>query len=172
MAKEWAVYAKPPFARPGHLLDYLGRYVKRVAISNDRILSLINGQVRFRYRDYADGNKRKVMRLDADEFIRRFVQHILSADFCKVRYYGILATRNRTTRLRKCHELLGSELQRRAKLNWEAIYEEITGQPPNRCADCGGPFLVVDCFLPARSPPWANAVLIKPLAPALHSLTA
>ncbi len=73
--------------------------------------------------------------------------------FYKVRYYGLLATRNRTTRLRKCHELLGSELQRQARLNWEVLYEEVTGQPPNQCTDCGGPLLVVDYFLPARSPP-------------------
>jgi len=168
MAKEWVVYAKPPFAGPGHLLGYLGRYVKRVAISNDRILSLTDGKVHFRYRDYADGNKRKVMRLAADEFIRRFVQHILPSGFCKVRYYGILATRNRTTRLRKCHELLGSELQRRAKLSWEALYEAVTGQPPNRCADCGGPLLVIDYFLPARAPPWHSPGPPAPSALALH----
>lgn len=172
MAKEWVVYAKPPFAGPRHLLGYLGRYVKRIAISNDRILSLANGRVRFRYRDYADGNKQKVMCLKADEFIRRFVQHILPSGFCKVRYYGLLATRNRTTRLGKCHELLGSELQRRAKLNWEALYEEVTGQPPNRCTDCGGLLLIVNYSLPARSPPWSKPVLPQPSTPALHPQTA
>jgi len=91
-AKPWVVYAKQPFAGPQQVLDYLGRYTHRVAISNHRLLGLTDTEVRFRYKDYAHGNRRKVMALPAAEFIRRFLLHVLPAGFMRIRHYGILPT--------------------------------------------------------------------------------
>lgn len=172
MRTEWVVYAKPPFSGPDKLLNYLGRYVKRVAISNQRILGLRQGRVRFAYRDYADRDRRKVMELDVQEFIRRFVQHILPGGFCKVRYYGILATRNRQTRLARCHALLCSEYARRAPAAWRDLYRELTGRDPLVCAHCGsGILVVVDWLKPPRAPP--ESPTAKSFTPhPLHTLAA
>ena len=93
--RDWVVYAKPPFAGPEQVLAYLGRYTHRVALSNERLVSLENGQVRFRWKDYAHGNKRKVMTLDVEEFIRRFLLHVLPSGFMRIRYFGVLANRCR-----------------------------------------------------------------------------
>jgi Putative transposase/Transposase zinc-binding domain len=93
--KEWVVYSRPPFGGPEHVLKYLARYTHRVAISNGRLLSLDNGQVRFRWRDSRHNNRSSVMKLDAVEFIRRFLLHVLPAGFVKIRHFGLLANRNR-----------------------------------------------------------------------------
>ena len=90
--KKWVVYSKPPFGRPEHVLKYLARYTHRVAISNGRLLSLDNGQVRFRWRDSRHNNRSAVMNLDAIEFIRRFLLHALPAGFVKIRHFGLLPT--------------------------------------------------------------------------------
>jgi len=100
--REWVVYSKPPFGGPEHVLKYLARYTHRVAISNGRLLSLENGQVRFRWRDSRHGNRRSVMTLDAVEFIRRFLLHVLPAGFVKIRHFGLLANRNRRQALALC----------------------------------------------------------------------
>jgi Putative transposase/HTH-like domain len=96
------VYAKPPFGGPEHVLKYLARYTHRVAISNGRLLSLENGQVRFRWRDSRHNNRSSTMRLDAGEFIRRFLLHVLPAGFIKIRHFGLLANRNRRQALALC----------------------------------------------------------------------
>jgi hypothetical protein len=98
-AQPWVVYAKRPFAGPGQVLDYLGRYTHRVTISNSRLVSLTDTEVRFRYQDYAHGSRRKIMRLDAHEFIRRFLLHVLPSRFMRIRHYGLLANRTKTARL-------------------------------------------------------------------------
>jgi hypothetical protein len=100
--QEWVVYAKPPFGGPEHVLQYLARYTHRVAIANGRLLSLIDGQVRFRWRDSQHNNRSKVMQLDAVEFIRRFLLHVLPAGFIKIRHFGFLANRNRRKALALC----------------------------------------------------------------------
>jgi hypothetical protein len=87
---EWVVYSKPPFKDAETLIDYLGRYTHRIAIGNHRILKMEDGQVFFSWRDYADGNKKKIMKLEASEFIRRFLLHVLPEKFVKLRYYGLL----------------------------------------------------------------------------------
>ena len=92
---DWVVYAKPPFAGPAQVLEYLGRYTHRVAISNDRLLSVDDGQVRFRWTDYAHGKRLKTMTLSADEFLRRFLLHILPDRFVRIRHFGFLANRGR-----------------------------------------------------------------------------
>jgi hypothetical protein len=105
---EWVVYSKPPFGGPGQVLDYLGRYTHRVAISNHRLVSLNSGKVAFRWRDYKDGNKLKTMTLDAQEFIRRFLLHVLPRGFVRIRHYGFLANPHREQNLSLCRQLLGT----------------------------------------------------------------
>jgi hypothetical protein len=100
------VYSKPPFGGPEHVLKYLARYTHRVAISNGRLLSLDHGQVRFRWRDSRHNNRRSVMTLDAVEFIRRFLLHVLPAGFVKIRHFGLLANRNRSQALSLCRSHL------------------------------------------------------------------
>jgi hypothetical protein len=104
---EWVVYAKAPFAGPEQVLDYVGRYTHRVALSNDRLLEIGEGTVSFRWKDYRHGSRRKTMTLDADEFIRRFLLHVLPARFQRIRYYGLLGNRHRGPKLARCRELLG-----------------------------------------------------------------
>jgi hypothetical protein len=104
--KEWVVYSKPPFGGPEHVLKYLARYTHRVAISNARLLSLDHGQVRFRWRDSRHNNRSSVMTLDAVEFIRRFLLHVLPAGFVKIRHFGLLANRNRRQALALCRSHL------------------------------------------------------------------
>jgi hypothetical protein len=104
--KEWVVYAKKPFAGPEQVLDYVGRYTHRVAISNNRLLSLEDGQVTFKWKDYRDDNTQKTMTLPAEEFIRRFLLHVLPSGFQRIRYYGWMANRYRAENLEKCRRLL------------------------------------------------------------------
>jgi hypothetical protein len=102
----WVVYCKPPFAGPAHVLAYLGRYTHRVALSNDRLLAVTDGRVRFRWRDYADGDRLKVMDLTAEEFLRRFLLHIVPAGFVRIRHFGLLANRRRAAALAQCRALM------------------------------------------------------------------
>jgi len=104
---EWVVYAKRPFAGPEQVLDYVGRYTHRVAISNNRLLDIDNEKVSFRYKDYRHESQQKTMTLDAEEFIRRFLLHILPDGFQRIRYYGFLSNRYREEKLARCRELLG-----------------------------------------------------------------
>jgi len=106
--KEWVVHAKPPFGGPEHVLKYLARYTHRVAIANGRLLDLSHGQVRFRWRDSRDNNRIKVMSLDAVEFIRRFLLHVLPSGFVKIRHFGLLANRNRRQALALCRQHLNT----------------------------------------------------------------
>jgi Putative transposase len=103
---EWVVYAKPPFGGPEHVLKYLARYTHRVAISSGRLLSLDNGRVTFRWRDSRHGNQTKSMTLDAVEFMRRFLLHVLPSGFMKIRHFGFLANRNRSSALALCRQRL------------------------------------------------------------------
>jgi len=105
--QKWYVYAKPPFGGPQQVYRYLGRYTHRVAISNSRLVSFHDGRVCFRYKDYADDNRIKQMTLSAEEFIRRFLLHVLPKGFVRIRHYGLLASRNVSTRLEHCRQLLG-----------------------------------------------------------------
>lgn len=108
---KWVVYAKPPLAGPDHVLKYLARYTHRVAISNGRLVSLIEDRVSFRWRDSQDGKRLKVMTLEAVEFIRRFLLHILPTGFVKIRHFGFLSNRNRAQALRLCRHHLHSCLE-------------------------------------------------------------
>ena len=105
---EWVVYAKPPFGGPGQVLKYLARYTHRVAISNRRLVGMKDGRVRFRYKDYAQGGKRRTMELEATEFLRRFLLHVLPTGFVRIRHYGLLSNRHRREKLAVCRKLLGA----------------------------------------------------------------
>jgi hypothetical protein len=106
--KEWFVYSKPPFGGPKHVLKYLSRYTHRVAISNSRIVSLKDGNVSFVWKDYAQGCKRRIMTLRAVEFLRRFLTHVLPQGFVRIRHYGLLSNRHRSTMIDLCRKLLDS----------------------------------------------------------------
>jgi hypothetical protein len=155
MAEDWVVYSKPPFAGPGRLLAYLGRYTHRVAISNHRIVSLDKDTVCFRWRDYAGGNLQKVMRLGHEEFIRRFLQHVLPAGFCKIRYYGILSNRLRKQSLGLCRRALGVKPPPHLPtLPWQERYRQATGMDWDTCPVCGkGRMLTVLWVTAGRGPP-------------------
>jgi hypothetical protein len=105
-SKNWVVYAKRPFGGPEYVIKYLARYTHRVAISNGRLIEIRDGQVTFRWRDSADGNRQKIMTLEAVEFIRRYLLHILPSGFVKIRHFGFLANRNRREALARCCSLL------------------------------------------------------------------
>jgi len=107
--KDWVVYAKPPFGGPQQVLKYLARYTHRVAISNQRLLSLEDGKVTFRWKDYANGNRQRTMTLNALEFIRRFLLHVLPSGFMRIRYYGFFANRQRTEKLQRARRLLNDK---------------------------------------------------------------
>jgi hypothetical protein len=102
----WVVYCKPPFAGPDHVLAYLGRYTHRVALSNDRLVAVADGRVHFRWRDYADGDRVKLLALEVDEFLRRFLLHIVPDRFVRIRHFGLLANRRRRPALTQCRTLL------------------------------------------------------------------
>jgi hypothetical protein len=103
---EWVVYAKPPFGGPAQVLKYLARYTHGVAISNSRLLSMAEGKVTFRWKDYAHGNRNGTMTLDAAEFIRRFLMHVMPPGFVRIRYYGFMANRGRAENLARCRQLI------------------------------------------------------------------
>ena len=137
--KEWVVYAKPPFGGPQQVLKYLARYTHRVALSNSRLVVLEEGRVTFRYQDYADGHKRKAMTLPAEEFLRRFVQHVLPKGFVKVRHYGLLANRCREERLQRCRRLpLAAPPAAPAQVGAAAV----APAPRPSCPWCGGERIV------------------------------
>ena len=106
--KKWVVYCKPPFGGPKGVLQYLGRYTHRIAISNNRVLDNRDGNVSFLWRDYADGNRQKTMTLKADEFIRRFLLHVLPHRYVRIRHFGLLANRNRNKAIAVCRKILGT----------------------------------------------------------------
>jgi hypothetical protein len=148
---DWVVYAKPPFGGPEVVLKYLARYTHRVAISNHRLLELKDGQVRFRWRDYAHGGRWRTMTLSAIEFVRRFLMHVLPSGFVRMRHYGILSNRHRRERLALCRELLGvaagsegegAELIARPDGAWPVT-------PTRACPICGAGRLIVIAELPA-----------------------
>ncbi len=135
----WVVYAKPPFAGPEQVLAYLGRYTHRIAISNDRIVSMKDGQVTFHYKDRADGNRRKSMTLPAVTFLRRFLLHVLPPAFVRIRHYGFLANSVRRERLVLCRRLLGvpaEEVPPPRTESWEELLLRVTGKDVTCCPQC------------------------------------
>ena len=129
------VYAKAPFSGPEDVLEYAARYTHRVAISNDRLLDVQDEKVQFRWKDYRDGNRKKVMTVTAEEFIRRFLLHVLPEGFQRIRHYGFLANRYREQKLARCRELLKMpppEPKSQEKKDYRDQYEELTGRRLSR----------------------------------------
>src|SRR5712691_6148732 len=136
--KDWVVYSKRPFGGPEHVLRYLGRYTHRVAISNHRLVSFADGKVTFRWRDSAHSNEQKLMTLSLDEFLRRFLLHLLPEGFVRIRNFGFLANRKRATTLPLCFQLLGATPQ---------TEQEVSTAGPSElwsCPKSGGPMMVVE----------------------------
>jgi hypothetical protein len=152
-AKGWVVYCKPPFNGPETVLEYLGRYTHRIAITNHRILSVDHGKVTFLWKDYADGNKIKTMTLDATEFIRRFLLHILPDGFVKIRHYGLLGNRNKRENLARCREILGVTAKATEREPWETLLKRLTGIDIMECPYCHGRMKKRQILLPVRGPP-------------------
>jgi hypothetical protein len=137
--KEWIVYCKPPFKNAGCVVEYLGRYTHRVAISNHRIVNLEDGRVTFKWRDYKDGSKQKNMNVSADEFIRRFLIHVLPKRFTRIRHYGLLSPRNKTTKLKICKKLTNTKWRDtpKVKLSTLDFLKQLTGKDFTICPYCG-----------------------------------
>src|SRR6202140_1719654 len=150
--KDWVVYSKPPFGGPEYVLQYLGRYTHRVAISNHRLVSFAEGKVPFRWRDSAHNNEQRRMTLSLDEFLRRFLLHLLPEGFMRIRNFGFLANRRRATTLPLCFHLLGSALQTEQEAS-----SAKDATPLWLCPKCGGPMRVIQRLTAAeiqlRSPP-------------------
>lgn len=137
--KPWVVYCKKPFQSPYHVVKYLSRYTHKTAISNQRLLSMDEETVTFHYRDYKDKGMVKPMRLDAMEFIRRFMLHVLPSGFQRIRYYGFLSNCNRKTKLLKCLRLTRTPVKPKAKLTAKELILKLTGVDISVCPACGGP---------------------------------
>jgi hypothetical protein len=152
--KDWVVYAKPPFGGPEYVLHYLGRYTHRVAISNHRLVSFTERKVTFRWRDSAHNNEQKLLTLALDEFLSRFLLHLLPKGFIRIRNFGFLANRRRATLLPLCFQLLGTV--QKAPIN-----QDVSSTNDSHdlwcCPKCGGPMVVIERLTAAeiqlRSPP-------------------
>ena len=134
--KDWIVYCKEPFKNAECVIQYLGRYTHRVAISNERIIEVTNETVRFKWRDYKDNNKMKEMTVMIEEFIRRFLLHILPPHFMKIRYYGILGNRNKKKKLLKCKILTRTKIYINKKLPALELLKQTLGKDFNLCPHC------------------------------------
>jgi hypothetical protein len=154
------VYSQAPFAGPRKLLDYLGRYTHRVAISNHRILACQDGQVCYHYRDRSDGNRLKTDVLPAEEFLRRFLLHVLPDHFLRIRHYGLLANRVKQKQLARCRELLGmrppatDDDHPSTTADWMRV---LLGIDIARCPSCGEE-LHREILRPSRLPPRAQHI--------------
>ena len=152
---EWVVYSKPPFDGPARVLDYLGRYTHRVAISNDRLLAVEDGAVLFRWKDYRQPHRRKTMRLPAEEFIRRFLMHVLPRDFHRIRHFGLLANCHRKKKLALCRRLLGLPAPATdPPPDCRDLFQQLTGESLDQCPACRrGLMACVETFEPGAEPP-------------------
>jgi predicted Zn-ribbon and HTH transcriptional regulator len=150
--KNWVVYAKKPFGSPQTVLDYLSRYTHRVALSNNRILKVENGEVTLSYRDRKDGERKKSMTLDAQEFIRRFLLHVLPDGFMRIRHFGFLANRTKKHALPQCRKLLGVNpaLPEIPKRSAQDLLRDLTGIDLSRCPSCKLGTMIVLGELPPR----------------------
>ena len=152
---KWVVYAKPPFGGPQQVLDYVGRYTHRVAISNNRLVDIENDRVSFRWKDYRDNGQQKTMTLSAEEFIRRFLIHVLPDGFQRIRYFGFLCNRYRQDKLVRCRQLLGmpalnpKTAEEDLAIDYDHLYEKLTGSSLRQCPICHqGRMIVVEVLIP------------------------
>ena len=151
--KSWVVYSKPPFAGPAKLLDYLSRYTHRVALTNSRLISSLDGKVTLTYRDRRDGDRRKLLTLPAEMLIGRFLTHVLPTRLMRIRHYGFLANRFKQIRLTTIRQLLGADQKTitTQKSDWLTQWlETILGVEPECCPCCGDRLLKTP--LPSKLP--------------------
>lgn len=162
----WVTYSKKPFAGPEQVLDYLGRYTHRVAISNNRIRKLENGFVTFTYRDRRDGNRPKEMTLKVEEFIRRFLLHVLPNSYTRIRHFGFLSNRYRWKNLSRCRQLLGlpTEVPKPPEQSIEELMKQLSGKDLTMCPRCKIGTLVSILLLPR---PFTLNINSEPLQPEL-----
>ena len=154
---EWVVYAKPPFGGPEHVLEYLGRYTHRVAIANSRLVAFDDGEVAFHWKDYRHESRHKVMRLQAEEFIRRFLLHVLPSGFQRIRHYGLLGNRSREAKLECCRRLLKvpvpEPVSTQEHEDYRDRYQRLTGMSLRDCPLCKhGRMLCIETWLPGSPP--------------------
>jgi len=145
--KDWVVYCKKPFKTPHHVVQYLSRYTHKTAIYNNRLHSMDEESVTFRYRDYKDESKVKFMKLHAMEFMRRFMLHVLPSGFQRIRYYGFLSNCHRKTKLRKCLHLTQTPFRPKVKLTAKELMMKVTGKDISVCS-CGGHWQQMLTLLP------------------------
>ena len=157
VANDWVVYCKRPFGGPRQVLKYLARYTHRVAIANSRLIGLENDRVAFRWKDYARGGRMSTMRLEACEFIRRFLLHVLPSGFVRIRHFGFLANRKRQSQIDRCRELLGVKpSENDSDPTAETPPDESSSCEPStetgqRCPHCGAcEMRIVEVLLPRR----------------------
>jgi hypothetical protein len=156
--QDWVVYAKPPFGGPEYVLQYLARYTHRVAISNHRLVSMADGNVTFRWKDYAHGNKKRQMTVPADEFLRRFLLHTLPRGFVRIRHFGFLSARRRREFIAISRQLLAQAPRPRSPTP--------TTTPPTAttwpCPCCGGTMIILEKLtaqqIRLRSAEWKNLI--------------
>ena len=155
--ENWVVYLKESFRKPDSVIEYLGRYTHRIAVSNHRILAVENDAVTFEWKDYACGNKKREMTIGAQEFIRRFLLHVVPPRYVRIRYYGIMANRNHSKNRNLCRQFYQMEEEEETPVeSWEAILEKVTGQDPRICPHCHKGRLLMVAGIPSlreRSPP-------------------
>lgn len=149
----WVIYARRPFGGPRQVIEYLGRYTHKIAISNHRITSITDDTVTFRYKDYRDASKNKVMTLDATEFIRRFSLHILPKGFSRIRHYGILSSKRKQKMLPLIHDQLGGHYSKPEKKDWRQISTEHLGYNPDCCPVCKKQTMIAILVFDRRGPP-------------------
>jgi hypothetical protein len=157
----WVVYSKAPMAGPEQVLRYLGRYIHRIALGNERIVDCQNGQVTFRYRNRRRGNRAQLRTLPAREFVQLFLLHVLPSRFVRIRHFGLLANGQRTALLKRARDQLGSpatpEPQQAHDVPWQDLYRRLTGRDPSRCPYCERGTLRVVAVIFARGPSRARA---------------
>jgi hypothetical protein len=157
--REWVVYAKPPFGGAEHVLHYLARYTHRVAISNHRLVAFKEDHVSFRWKDYACGGKQKVMTLSADEFLRRFLIHVLPRGSVRIRHFGLFANRRRAASLLRCRALLGTM----------ASSQQPAPSSHTRCSVCSGDMLIIERMTGAQLHFRSALILSNPPSRSLDS---
>jgi hypothetical protein len=152
--KKWVVYAKPPFGGPEHVLHYLARYTHRVAISNHRLARFDGNQVTFRWKDYAHGNKKRKMTISADEFLRRFLLHVLPGGFVRIRYFEFLANRCRAASIELCRNLIGD-----AEPTQQKTRDPLHAPNTRPCSRCSGTMFVMERFSAAQAVRYMNTAV-------------
>ena len=149
--KSWVVFCKKPFRNPGTVVEYLSRYTHKTAIGNHRLVEMDNESVSLRWKDYRNGNKTQIMRLDAQEFIRRFMMHVLPSGFQRIRYYGLLSNRNRSTKLKTCFKIIKIPIPIKIKLTTKDLLLKVMGLDITVCKHCGGHWATLRSWMPGTS---------------------